>query len=154
MVTSRAVTCTVPHFMLPWHGTNTRATATCAATATWVCPTLFIPFLCTTMVLRAQRIGESKTTPFYPKIYCCQTSVYFPPPATLNCWFLLLEIKRGLPSFTKQCWLFHVNSFLQMLTPFPFWYACRQLPATPSSAQHKCGCWATRQPPYSTDFGT
>ena len=30
-----------------WHGPRTRATATCAATAVRVCPTLFVPFLFT-----------------------------------------------------------------------------------------------------------
>jgi len=71
----------------------------------------------------AMKNRETKMTLFHPKLCCWQPSVYFPPPATLYRWFLLIKINRSLASLGKNCLLFHLNSFLQILTSFPFWLA-------------------------------
>lgn len=102
-----------------WHGPSPRATATCAATAVRVCPMLFIPLPFTNNCSHEEQANRNDTFP--PKaLLLANTSAYSPPPATLYCWFLLTKINWSLPNLGKQRLLFHLKSFLQILTSFPF----------------------------------
>lgn len=55
--------CHISCFFPGWHGPSARVTATCAATAVWVCPMLFIPLPFTTNWSNEEQGNQNDTFP-------------------------------------------------------------------------------------------